>query len=114
MSNKVFHFSNTGISSGQRFYLKDDVSGIFVRNLNIDSNFPVIASNLVYNTGNQTINGLKTFTSGIDIYSGTSPQSLRIFNSTETNSGEFALIGWRNNQFVIGSQRTTSGILRTI
>lgn len=63
MSNKVFHFSNTGISSGQRFYLKDDVSGIFVRNLKIDSNFPVIASNLVYNTGNQTISGIKTFAS---------------------------------------------------
>jgi len=114
MSNKVFHFSNTGISSGQRFYLKDDVSGIFVRNLNIDSNFPVIASNLVYNTGNQTINGLKTFTSGIDIYSGTSPQSLRIFNSTGTNSGEFGLIGWINNQFVIGPQQSQSGILRDV
>jgi len=63
MSNQIFHFSNTGISSGQRFYLKDDVSGIFVRNLNIDSNFPVVASNLVYNTGNQTISGVKTFAS---------------------------------------------------
>jgi hypothetical protein len=63
MSNQIFHFSNTGISSGQRFYLKDDVSGIFVRNLNIDSNFPVLGSNLVYNTGNQTINGAKTFAS---------------------------------------------------
>jgi hypothetical protein len=61
MSNKVFHFSNSGISSGQRFYLKDDVSGIFLRNLNIDSNFPVVASNLVYNTGNQNISGTKTF-----------------------------------------------------
>ena len=64
MSNQIFHFSNTGISSGQRFYLKDDVSGIFVRNLNIDSNFPVVASNLVYNTGNQTISGVKTFANG--------------------------------------------------
>jgi hypothetical protein len=63
MSNQIFHFSNTGISSGQRFYLKDDVSGIFVRNLKIDSNFPVVASNLVYNTGNQTISGVKTFAS---------------------------------------------------
>jgi hypothetical protein len=63
MSNQIFHFSNTGVSSGQRFYLKDDVSGIFVRNLNIDSNFPVVASNLVYNTGDQTISGVKTFAS---------------------------------------------------
>ena len=63
MSNQIFHYSNTGISSGQRFYLKDDVSGIFVRNLKIDSNFPILASNLIYNTGNQTISGIKTFTS---------------------------------------------------
>ena len=63
MATQIFHFSNTGISSGQRFYLKDDVSGIFVRNLNIDSNFPVVGSNLVYNTGNQTISGIKTFAS---------------------------------------------------
>jgi len=61
MSNQIFHYSNTGISSGQRFYLKDDVSGIFVRNLKIDCNFPVLGSNLVYNTGNQTISGTKTF-----------------------------------------------------
>ena len=41
MSNQIFHFSNTGVSSGQRFYLKDDVSGIFLTNLNIDTNFPI-------------------------------------------------------------------------
>jgi hypothetical protein len=64
--------------------------------------------------GDQTINGLKTFTSGIDIYSGTSPQSLRIFNRTGTNSGEFGSIGWTNNQFVIGSQQSQSGILRDV
>ena len=63
MANQIFHFSNSGISSGQKFYLKDNVSGIFLRNLNIDSNFPVVASNLVYNTGNQTISGVKTFSS---------------------------------------------------
>jgi hypothetical protein len=64
MSNQIFHYSNTGISSSQRFYLKDDVSGIFLRNLNIDSNFPVVASNLVYTTGDQTISGIKTFANG--------------------------------------------------
>jgi hypothetical protein len=64
--------------------------------------------------GNQTINGLKTFTSGIDIYSGVSPQSIRIFNKTGTNTGEFGLIGWQNNTLVIGSQNTNSGTLRDI
>ena len=70
MSNKVFHFSNTGISSGQRFYLKDNVSGLYLRNIKIDSNFPIIGSNLVYNTGNQIINGNKTFNSPIYFISG--------------------------------------------
>ena len=83
----------------------------------------ILANNLVYNTGNQTINGLKTFTSGIDIYSGASPQILRIFNSTGTNSGEFALIGWQRNvgivspttnALVIGAQASNSGILRDV
>jgi|688.fasta_scaffold02742_33 hypothetical protein len=38
MSNQIFHYSNTGISSGQRFYLKDDVSGIFLTNLDLNIN----------------------------------------------------------------------------
>jgi len=37
MANQVFHYSNTGISSGQRFYLKDEVSGLYLNNLNIIS-----------------------------------------------------------------------------
>ena len=114
MATQIFHFSNTGISSGQRFYLKDEVSGIFLRNLNINSNFPIFGSNLVYNTGSQTINGLKTFTTGIDIYNDTSPQSIRVFNSTGTNSGEFGLFGWQNNNLIVGSQQTNSGILRDL
>jgi len=77
----------------------------------------------VNTTSDQIINGLKTFTSGIDIYSGASPQSLRIFNSTGTNSGEFGLIGWRSNVgivspttngLVIGTQSSNSGILRDL
>jgi photosystem II stability/assembly factor-like uncharacterized protein len=97
MSNKVFHYSNTGISSGQRFYLKDDVSGIFVRNLNIDSNFPVVASNLVYNTGNQNISGIKTFDvfpivsgnkliTGVDLSSYATTANLASTGSTLTNN----------------------------
>jgi hypothetical protein len=75
----------------------------------------IIAPNLVYNTGNQTINGLKTFTSGIDIYSGASPQSLRIFNRTGTNTGEFGIFGWNSsNELIIGAQQTNSGILRDV
>jgi hypothetical protein len=49
MPNQIFHFSNTGISSGQRFYLKDEVSGIFLNRLNINSDRSIQASNLVTN-----------------------------------------------------------------
>jgi hypothetical protein len=75
----------------------------------------VEAPNLVYNTGNQTVSGVKTFATGIDIFNGTSPQSLRIFNTTGTNSGEFGVFGWRApNALVIGAQATQSGILRDV
>ena len=88
------------------------------------------SNTIVYTTGDQIINGSKTFTSGINIYSGTSPQSIRVFNSTGTNSGEFALFGWTItglntgwtgnvtapmiSPLIIGSQATNSGILRDI
>jgi hypothetical protein len=88
-----------------RYALKSDLTGYT----------PVsLTGSIVFTTGNQIINGLKTFTSGIDIYSGTSAQNLRIFNNTGINSGEFGLIGWSNNQFVVGSQRSQNGILRDV
>lgn len=95
MANQIFHFSNTGISSGQRFYLKDDVSGIFLRNLNIDSNFPVVASNLVYNTGNQTISGVKTFPNNIQV-SGTGT-----FQSVQINKNRFLSYDYETGNFNI-------------
>lgn len=114
MSNQVFYYSNTGISSGQRFYLKDEVSGIFLNKLNINSDSNIIANNLVYNTGNQTISGIKSFATGIDIINSGNPQRLRIFNRTGLNTGEFGFFGWNNNQLIIGSQQTNSGILRDV
>lgn len=69
MANQIFHFSETGISSGQRFYLKDEVSGIFLNKLNINSDKKIEAPNLVFNTGNQNIGGNKTFT-GTTTFSG--------------------------------------------
>jgi photosystem II stability/assembly factor-like uncharacterized protein len=105
-------------------------SGLFVNSNPVLTGFSTlyattdyVNANSVFKTGNQTINGLKTFTSGINIYSGASPQSLRIFNSTGTNSGEFALIGWQpnlgivstgTNALVIGTQASNSGILRDL
>ena len=71
-------------------------------------------SSTVSKTGNQTISGVKTFATGIDIFNGTSPQSLRIFNTTGTNSGEFGQIGWSGNTFIIAPQSTQSGINRNL
>jgi len=70
------------------------------------------SSNIVYTTGNQTISGIKSFATGIDIINSGNPQSLRVFNRTGTNSGEFGVFGWQNNNLIIGSQATNSGILR--
>lgn len=79
MPTQIFHFSNTGISSGQRFYLKDDVSGIFVRDLNINSNFPIVASNLVYNTGSQYISGTKLFVGALGLGDASHPSNNKLF-----------------------------------
>jgi hypothetical protein len=105
MSNQIFHYSNTGISSGQRFYLKDDVSGIFVRNLNIDSNFPILASNLVYNTGNQTVSGTKTFANNLEV------QGTGIFNALDlSNISEFNFSG-TNINLINGNVNISGGTL---
>lgn len=71
MANQVFHYSNIGVSSGQRFYLKDEVSGLYLNNLNIISDSSIEGNNLVYKTGNQTISGIKTFGQNSNIYNST-------------------------------------------
>ena len=98
----------TGVDTSN-FYTKDNPSG-FITNQNV-----------VYTTGDQTISGVKTFATGIDIFNGTSPQSLRIFNTTGTNSGEFGVFGWQAtgtgsapNALVIGAQASQSGALRDV
>ena len=45
---------------------------------------------------------------------GNSPQQLRIFNITGTNTGEFGLFGWQNSQLILGSQQSQSGTLRDV
>jgi hypothetical protein len=72
------------------------------------------ASNILYNTGNQTISGIKSFATGIDIINSGNPQNLRVFNKTGTNTGEFGIFGWSSNQLIIGSQNTDSGIFRDV
>ena len=74
-----------------------------------------VTPNLYVNTtSNQTISGIKSFATGIDIINSGNPQSLRVFNRTGLNTGEFGIFGWNNNQLTIGAQQTNSGILRDV
>ena len=86
MSTQIFHYSNTGISSGQRFYLKDEVSGIFLNRLNVNSDRSIQASNLVYNTGNQTISGVKTFINNQTFSGNINVSGTGIFNALDLNN----------------------------
>ena len=50
----------------------------------------------------------------INAYNGSEPQSLRIFNATGVNSGEFGTFNWTGNNLIIGAQQSQSGILRDV
>jgi hypothetical protein len=63
MSNQIFHFSNTGISSGQRFILKENVSGIFLNKLNINSDSSAKFENI--NIANTSSLPLYSYSSGV-------------------------------------------------
>ena len=62
--------------------------------------------------GEQTISGIKNFRTGINIFNFKDPQSIRIFNATGTNSGEFGIIGWENDRFILGTRQTVHGKIR--
>lgn len=105
-----------------KYYTKDNpsgfITGIDLSNYYTNNNLSgyITNQNVVFTTGNQTISGIKTFTTGFDIVNGTNPQNLRIFNTTGTSpaSGEFGQIGWSGNTFVIGAFNTNSGIARNL
>jgi len=78
------------------------------------SRIDTLSGQVVFTTGNQTISGIKSFATGIDIINSGNPQNLRVFNRTGTNTGEFGFFGWNNNQLTIGAQQTNSGILRDV
>ena len=100
MATQVFHFSKTVVSSGQEFYLREDQSRIFLRNLVLDSNSLISGSNLVYNNGNQTISGVKTFSSGtaVGLASSATPSSL-----TTARGLQFPNIGGNGDGVIYGA-----------
>lgn len=106
--------------SGQSVVLNNTLS-LYATTINLNSTGSTLTSAInnlsgstVFTTGNQSILGIKTFRTGISIESGVSPQRLTVFNFTGTNTGEFGLFGWINNELVVGTQATNSGVLRNL
>lgn len=64
----------------------------------------IVAPNLLVNSA--------VISAEIDIYSGLNPKNIRIFNKTGLNTGEFAFLGWKQNELFIGTEQSQSGILR--
>jgi len=114
----VHNFGDETISGIKTFTSRPTVNGTGVL---LSGEAASLPTTIVYTTGNQTISGIKTFTTGIDIVNGINAQSLRVFNATGTNSGEFGVFGWQAtgtgsapNALVIGARATQSGTLRNV
>ena len=106
--SRIDALSGNLITTGSRI---DTLSGNLITT---GSRIDALSGQVVFTTGNQTISGIKSFATGIDIINSGNPQNLRIFNKTGTNTGEFGIFGWNNNQLTIGAQQTNSGILRDV
>jgi hypothetical protein len=93
----------------------DIVSGnLITTGYNLNTKIINLSGKTVFTTGNQTISGIKNFTTGINIINSDIAQNLKVFNKTGTNTGEYGIFGWDNNNLIIGSQQTNSGILRDV
>jgi hypothetical protein len=100
-NNSAINFSNRPTVNGTGVLLSGEAAQVDL-------------STTVRTTGNQIVSGIKSFATGIDIINSGNPQNLRVFNRTGTNTGEFGIFSWNNNQLIIGSQQTNSGILRDV
>ena len=81
-------------------------------NINMTATTPTI---VMYAGGSQNLVLSPDNISGnLSIRNGANPTQLRVFNRTGTNTGEFGLFGWRNNELIVGPQQTTSGALRDL
>jgi len=102
--------SGTGIFNALDLSNIDNLSlsgvDINLTNGNIISNYPIIGSNLVYNTGNQSISGIKIFAnSGIFSLSGASP--LTIANNP------LSIVGSGNTYIQVNIQNRATGTTAT-
>lgn len=82
--------------------------------INLQVQIDELNEGIVFTTGNQLISGTKIFAENIDLYNESTPQRLRIFNATGENSGEFAIVGWENDNFIFGARKSISGSLRDV
>ena len=93
----------------------DIVSGnLIITGDDLNTKIINLSGKTVFTTGNQTISGIKNFTTGINIINSGIAQNLKVFNKTGTNTGEYGIFGWDNNNLIIGSQQTNSGVLRDV
>ena len=95
------------------------VTGVLNVTNNMGVTSTVQAGGVIITTNNSVLWNPRTYlySEGTGLLSqrdGVNPQQLRIFNLTGTNTGEFGLFGWQNNQLIIGPQQTNSGILRDL
>jgi competence protein ComGF len=131
MATQIFHYSNTGISNGQRFYLKDDISGIFIRNLNLDlnnSNLINVTPEIINVSNNFNISG--NYNSRMILANSATQITGRIvsgnatgFNTSIiqigagqiqiTGSGIGITISSYNNQFKTAGRFATTSVLHT-
>jgi len=81
-------------------------------NIAMTANSPVLQM-YVGGAGNLSLSP-DNISGNLSIRNGVNPTQLRVFNRTGTNTGEFGLFGWRNNELIVGPQQTTSGVLRDL
>ena len=99
MNNYILYLSG---ARNQQFYIKPQVSGLYLNNLDLNSNKQILAPNLVYNTGNQNIAGNKTFINNINV-SGTG-----VFNAVDLNNIDDLSISGVNVSIIDGAISLTN------
>jgi hypothetical protein len=100
MSNQIFY-----ISGNKKFYINENSGVLVLNNLNLNTNGN-LGDSVVYTTGDQTINGNKTFSSPAGFISGLFGSQIVGFNITAPN-----LIYNTGNQNIGGVKNFTNNLV---
>jgi len=104
MNNYILYLSG---ARNQQFYIKPQVSGLYLNNLNLNSNKQILAPNLVYNTGNQTISGIKTFLNNLIISGNLNVTGNILLSGNQVLTGSSTLYATSANLELTGSTLNT-------